>query len=182
MKTALKLLVMAFIAAAASRMIFVVRLDPSGTAVILPRNIPLPDAPLTPWDAKGKTASAANLPERPALLVFFGTWCPPCLAEYETLLKISKRPDSPPLIGIAVRDDPEKIAALFKTRGRAFSETYTDSETAWSKALNASALPAVFLTDGKGKAAYRIRGVLTERFFEDKIRPLIKGMTADVSK
>ena len=111
MKTALKLLVMAFIAAAASRMIFVVRLDPSGTAVILPRNIPLPDAPLTPWDAKGKTASAASLPARPALLVFFGTWCPPCLAEYETLLKISKRPDSPPLIGIAVRDDPEKIEA-----------------------------------------------------------------------
>lgn len=182
MKTALKLLIMAFVAAVAVRMIHVVRIDFSGTATVLPRNVPLPDAPLTKRNGKDKITAGKDFPARPALVVFFGTWCPPCLAEYETLLKISKLPDAPPLIGIALRDTPENIADLFKRRGRAFSATYLDSETAWSKSLNASALPAVFLTDGKGKVAFRIKGVLTERFFQDTIRPLIKGMTADVSK
>lgn len=183
MKSFFKVLLIALISAAAVRMMYVVRLDFSMNApVILKRDFRMPDAALKKLEAPQQKASSADFPNRPALIVFFGSWCPPCLEEYEDLLKISRLPDAPPIIGIAVRDTPEKIQELFKNKGNAFQKTFLDADMAWSKAMNAPGLPAVFLSDGKGKIAYRIKGRIDEQFFKNKIRPLLQGLAAHENK
>ena len=184
MKTVLKLLLIAFITSTAVRMMFVARLqfanDPSVS--VTPLNFPLPDAPLPKWDDSFAKVTGKDFPDHPVLIVFFGSWCPPCLVEYAALSEIAGRKDAADIIGIAVRDTPENIRRLFETKGRVFTETLMDAEDKWARAFDAARLPAAYLTDGRGNVVYKFNGLLNNDFYENVLLPLIRERNGDVAQ
>lgn len=131
----------------------------------------VPAEPLETLD--GGELAAGTMPDEPVLIVFFGTWCRPCLMEHALLNELAARTDLP-FIGVALRDDPEKVRALLETRGNPYRTVALDPEMKWGRRFNAESLPAAYLTDGKGKVIYRFRGLLTDDFFKNEILPKAK--------
>ena len=79
---------------------------------------PAAATPSNPWaslrakDIDGNAFEFGNwLGNKPTVVNFWGTWCPPCRREVPTLVKLYKefQPQGVEMIGIAVNDTPEKV-------------------------------------------------------------------------
>ncbi len=150
-----------------------IRLDlaPADPFHTLTQDFPVPAEPLEILN--GGELSPETMPKEPALIVFFGTWCRPCLMEHVLLNELAARTELP-FIGVAMRDDPEKVRALLKNKGNPYRTVALDPKMKWARRFSAESLPAAYLTDGKGKVVYRFRGLLTADFFKNEILPKAK--------
>lgn len=154
-----------------SNLLNVVRLDFRTETALVPRVLEIPRAEIPLYGAD----DVLSLPDRPAMIVFFGSWCKPCLHELPVLAKIAKRKDLP-LIGIAVRDTPQRLDKLFQKTENPFDTVALDDNSEWTKGLRAWTVPAIYLTDGKGMAVYEIGGVLTEDFYLQNVLTPIREL------
>jgi len=152
--------VLFFLTLILSNFLNLVRLDFSTETSIVPRSFEIPQAKIPLYKENG----ALILPDRPVMIVFFGSWCKPCLLELPILAELAKREDIP-FVGIAVRDTPKQLDKLFKKMPNPFKAVAFDTDAEWTKGLRAWKIPRVFLTDGKGRVVYEISGVLTEEFY-----------------
>lgn len=151
-----------------SNLLNVVRLDFSTETSVVPRTLDIPRTALPLYEGKG----TLSLPDRPVMIVFFASWCKPCLLELPVLAELAKRKDIP-FVGIAVRDTPKQLDKLFKKTENPFDIVALDTASEWTKALHAWRIPRVYLTNGKGAAVYEISGVLTEEFYVRHVLTLI---------
>ena len=151
-----------------SNLLNAVRLDFSTETSVVPRTLDIPRTALPLYGEKG----TLSLPDRPVMIVFFASWCKPCLLELPVLAELAKRKDIP-FVGIAVRDTPKQLDKLFKKTENPFDIVALDTDSEWTKALRAWRIPRVYLTNGKGAAAYEISGVLTEEFYFRHVLTLI---------
>lgn len=154
-----------------SNLLNTVRLDFSTEASVVPRTLDIPQTALPLYSEKG----ALSLPDRPVMIVFFGSWCKPCLLELPVLAELAKRKDIP-FVGIAVRDTPKQLDALFKKTENPFDVVALDTDSDWTKGLRAWKIPRVYLTNGKGAAVYEISGVLNEEFYFQHVLTLIREL------
>lgn len=154
-----------------SNLLNAVRLDFSTETSVVPRTLDIPQTALPLYGEKG----TLSLPDRPVMIVFFASWCKPCLLELPVLAELAKRKDIP-FVGIAVRDTPKQLDKLFKKTGNPFDIVALDTDSEWTKALRAWRIPRVYLTNGKGAAVYEISGVLTEEFYRRTLLPLIREL------
>lgn len=151
-----------------SNLLNAVRLDFSTETSVVPRTLDIPRTALPLYEGKG----TLSLPDRPVMIVFFASWCKPCLLELPVLAELAKRKDIP-FVGIAVRDTPKQLDKLFKKTENPFDIVALDTDSEWTKALRAWRIPRVYLTNGKGAAVYEISGVLTEEFYFRHVLTLI---------
>lgn len=136
----------------------------------------LPSDGLQILDAPEKLPlSAQTLPKQPLILFFFASWCRPCRMEMPEIVKLSKRYDVP-FIGIAVKDNPERIRALLKKEGNPYLYIGLDPEMKWAEKLNATRLPTAFVLNGKGEIAARINAFVTEDFYLETILPFLREL------
>ena len=154
-----------------SNLLNAVRLDFSTETSVVPRTLDIPRTALPLYGKKG----TLSLPDRPMMIVFFGSWCKPCLLELPVLAELAKRQDIP-FVGIAVRDTPKQLDKLFKKTVNPFDVVALDTDSEWTKALRAWRIPRVYLTNGNGAAVYEISGVLTKEFYRQNLLPLIREL------
>jgi len=103
-------------------------------------------------------------------LVFFATWCPPCIDEFDRLADLDARWEESGyrlvLIAVPTRHTAERLARFGADR-RLPGELLFDAEGTAMKALGAESLPTHLLLDADGKIV--LRG---EALGEDVIREL----------
>jgi thiol-disulfide isomerase/thioredoxin len=103
--------------------------------------------------ALADTLRAAN--GKPALVVFWATWCPICKAEDGNIQSISA---DHPVLSVAMRS--EDVARHMQERGLTFP-AIDDHDAALATAWNVHGVPCHFIVDGTGNVRFRIFGYAT---------------------
>ena len=98
---------------------------------------------------------------RPKLLNIFASWCVPCAAEAEQLAELQRQ--GADIVGVAIRDKPEDVAAFLATYGNPFTRIGADDISAVQLAIGSSGVPETFVIDGKGVIRYQHIGDIRER-------------------
>ena len=158
-----------------SNFLYTVRLRYTQENAFIERNFPLPDTSLKILNRPGTVLSAETMPKQPLILFFFASWCRPCLYEMPIIKKLSERKDVP-FIGIAVRDDPEKLREFLDKYANPFLYVALDPETDWTKTMYANTLPTAFILNHDGEVAAKINHIITEDFYFKTILPFLQEL------
>jgi peroxiredoxin len=115
----------------------------------------LPPIELTSLDARHVPVDTV-VSGRPALVAFWATWCTACADEFDTLNKVdaSAKQKGAVVVGIAVGEEHEKVAAFVKDRGLAYAQL-VDEDFHFSDAMGQRRLPAIFVVDRRGMIVHR---------------------------
>lgn len=92
------------------------------------------------------------------LLNIFASWCVPCAAEASQLATL--KAGGVDVVGIAIRDRPEDLAAFLKRNGNPFSRIGADDVSRIQFEIGSSGVPESFVIDGKGVIRYQHIGVI----------------------
>ncbi len=114
---------------------------------------PLPDIQLAPLAPGGQAIAMRSLAGKPMLVNFFASWCVPCVAEAPLLDQIERR--GVPILGIAVRDRPEDVAAFLQRHGNPFFAIGADPESQAQIAFGSSGVPESYVVDARGIIRYQ---------------------------
>jgi peroxiredoxin len=123
----------------------------------MPARVPerLPAIELTSLDARHVPVDAV-VSGKPALVAFWATWCTACAEEFDTLNRVdaSARQKGAVVVGIAVGEEHQKVAAFVKERGLAYAQL-VDEDFEFSNAMGQKRLPAIFVVDRRGTIVHR---------------------------
>ncbi|MCQ2914844.1 MAG: TlpA family protein disulfide reductase [Alphaproteobacteria bacterium] len=147
-----------------------VRIDYSSQKTLAQRNIKVPSIKLESYDS-----SEFKLPTKPSVIVFFASWCKPCLLEMDTLNEIAKTKNIE-LIGIAFKDDKKRLTRTFSKISNPFSKIGIDIDGDYARSLRIYGIPTVLIFDGKETFTWELGGFLTDENFDNLILPKIKSM------
>lgn len=97
----------------------------------------------------------------PKLLNIWASWCAPCIAEAPVLEELQAR--GAPIVGVALKDKPENMAAFLARHGNPYTTIVRDDFSQLHVAIGASGVPETFVVDGKGIIRYQFIGPVGER-------------------
>ncbi|MBV1916492.1 MAG: DsbE family thiol:disulfide interchange protein [Sphingomonadaceae bacterium] len=137
---------------------------------------PLPEFALRPAiaDRPGLSSSDLSIGE-PRLLNIFASWCIPCAIEAPQLETLNAQGIE--VVGIAIRDRPDDVAAFLARNGNPFSRIGADDVSAVQLGIGSSGVPETFVIDGNGIILYQHIGVIRR---EDL--PLIMDKLAEAAR
>lgn len=118
-----------------------------------------PDFTLKTHDGKSLTLSKLQ-GQRGAVLVFFATWCPPCMAEVPHVIKLTEQAkDSPVMVyGVNLQQE-EGVVKKFVETAKVNYRVLLDSDGAVAKAYDVVGIPTIVAIDGSGVVRYRDHGL-----------------------
>ena len=110
-------------------------------------------------DLKDNIHSSSDYNGKVILVNFWASWCPPCIHEMPSLMKLQKRLSDKPfeIVMINVGEKKyrvRKFVKLINFNLPVLLDTSEDTFDAW----NIETLPTSFLIDTKGNMRYRVRG------------------------
>ena len=114
-------------------------------------------AAATPSPPRGASSIASTVVTAMAAL---SAWCVPCIAEAPQLEELAKR--GVPIVGIAIRDEPEAIAQFLEQYGDPYAAIARDDIAEVQLALGSSGVPETFVIDGKGIIRHQHIGDIRE--------------------
>jgi peroxiredoxin len=94
---------------------------------------------------------------RVALVSLWATWCEACEKEIDALNRLHAKTlegNDAVVIGVAVGEDREKVAAFAQRRGLRYAQV-VDEHFAFADALGQRRLPATLVVDRQGRIVYR---------------------------
>lgn len=103
-------------------------------------------------DRPGLSAQALRQ-GRPQIVNIFASWCLPCRTEARQLGELARR--GLPVVGIAIRDRPEDLAAFLANYGDPFSAIGADVDRRVQLNLGSVGVPETFIVDGRGVIRYQ---------------------------
>lgn len=122
---------------------------------------PLPAFALEPAFAGLPGASKADFTGgRPRLLNIWASWCLPCIAEAPQLKALKAQ--GAEIIGIAIRDRPEDVAAFLSRHGNPYARIGSDPISEVQLAIGSSGVPETFVIDAEGVIRYQHIGDIRE--------------------
>jgi cytochrome c biogenesis protein CcmG/thiol:disulfide interchange protein DsbE len=122
---------------------------------------PLPDFELPPATQSRPGVSLADLRDgEPKLLNIWASWCVPCIAEAPHLETLKER--GVDIVGVAIRDNPEDVAAFLARHGNPYSRIGADDISAIQLELGSSGVPETFVIDGDGVIRHQHIGDIRE--------------------
>lgn len=96
------------------------------------------------------------------LLNIWASWCPPCVTEFPSMVKLAKKFEKDMLV-IAISQDTDRkdLESFLKQQGNLGANFYigVDMEKKVPELLNLVALPETYILDRKGKLVRKISGV-----------------------
>ena len=116
--------------------------------------------------------ATADLAGKPAIINVFASWCVPCRIEHPQLLRIA-RDERIGLYGIDYKDAPEDVARWLAELGNPFARIGADRDGRAAIEFGVYGVPETFFIDRVGRIRYRHVGPITERDFNEIVRPLI---------
>jgi cytochrome c biogenesis protein CcmG/thiol:disulfide interchange protein DsbE len=108
-------------------------------------------APILP--GKPGLASADLATGRPRLVNVFASWCVPCVTEIGVLEQLQAKGVA--IDGIAVRDQPQALAAFLARNGNPYERIGSDPQSQIQIDLGSSGVPESFIVDGRGIIRYQ---------------------------
>jgi len=129
----------------------------------------IPSISLT--DLEGKTYTFGPKDEKVTLVVFWATWCHPCLMEIPSLVEFHKKYASKGFRVVSINiDDAEgqKMAAVYQKYGINYPMLMDDGKSD-AKFGGIEALPTSFLVGRDGKLVKAFVGLYPAKVVEDEI-------------
>ncbi|AKM06828.1 redoxin family protein [Pelagerythrobacter marensis] len=115
---------------------------------------PLPTFDLRPAvDGMPGVASSDLRDGTPHLLNIWASWCVPCIAEAPQLERL--REAGADIVGVAIRDRPEDVAAFLSRYGNPYTRIGADDLSEVQLAIGSSGVPETFVINGKGRITYQ---------------------------
>jgi cytochrome c biogenesis protein CcmG/thiol:disulfide interchange protein DsbE len=115
---------------------------------------PLPQFMLRAAVAERPGLATADLADgKPRLLNVFASWCLPCAVEAPQLAVLQAQ--GVEIVGVAIRDRPEDVAAFLARHGNPFSRIGADDRSEVQLGIGSSGVPETFVIDGQGKIRYQ---------------------------
>lgn len=121
---------------------------------------PLPAFALEPAFSGLPGATKADFTGEPKLLNIWASWCLPCIAEAPQLEALKAR--GVDIIGIAIRDKPDDVAAFLARHGNPYSRIGSDPISEVQLAIGSSGVPETFVIDARGVIRYQHIGDIRE--------------------
>jgi len=112
---------------------------------------------------------------KPILVNFFASWCVPCRAEHDNLMKLADELNIP-IIGIAYKDDPKRSLAFLDELGTPFTKTAQDRDGRVGIDWGVTGVPETFLIDGDGIIRYRHWGPIVGDSMEKRLLPQLRDL------
>ena len=112
---------------------------------------------------------------KPILVNFFASWCVPCRAEHDNLMRIAFE-EGVPIIGIAYKDKPAHSLAFLEELGNPFAQTAKDEDGRAAIDWGVTGVPETFLIDGDGVVRYRHWGPIVGDSFEARLLPKLQEL------
>jgi thiol-disulfide isomerase/thioredoxin len=139
----------------------------SGDGAITQRAVDQREEPieLTGEDLDGQELDLAELRGTPVVVVVWGSWCPPCVAEAPDVVEAAERlGDEAQFVGINLRDgDPAQGRAFERNYEVPFPSFYSPDGRemlAFEGVLTPRSIPAFVILDEEGRVAASINGGL----------------------
>ena len=123
--------------------------------------------------AREENASVTNAlftDGQPRLLNIWATWCLPCIAEAPQLEALAEA--GAPIVGVAVRDTPEKIAEFTAQHGDPFKQIAIDDRSSLQIGIGSSGVPETYVIDGDGIIRHQHIGDIRESDVPDLLAKL----------
>ena len=134
---------------------------------------PVPQFDLAPAAANLPGLARADLADGKVHLVnIFASWCVPCAVEAPQLAALGAA--GVDVVGIAIRDRPEDLAAFLRRHGNPFSRIGADNDSRVQFEIGSSGVPESFVIDGRGVIRYQHIGVIQTREDMDAILAAVK--------
>ncbi|NLA36197.1 MAG: redoxin family protein [Actinobacteria bacterium] len=114
-------------------------------------------------DTEGRPFRTADYRGRFLLVNFFGTWCPPCIAEHPELVRFAETHDrlgDASVVSIAYQDTPEKVAQFFADNGGDWAVLNAE-DTRLVVEFGVVAMPESYLVAPDGTVLHKFVGNLT---------------------
>lgn len=122
---------------------------------------PVPEFALRAATADRPGLSGADFADgTPKLMNVFASWCVPCIAEAPQLAELERA--GAPIVGVAIRDTPEDLAAFLQRNGNPFVRIGADDRSEVQFKLGSSGVPETFVIDGRGVITYQHIGDIRE--------------------
>jgi len=135
---------------------------------------PAPEFTLPDLMNPGATLSNAKFIGKPYVLNVWGTWCPSCRVEHQTLLELSKQQDVP-IIGLNWKDEPDLAHEWLAQLGNPYAAIAVDQPGRTAIDWGVTAAPETFLVDARGVVQFRLAGAMTHEIWEKEFVPRIQG-------
>lgn len=115
--------------------------------------------------------SSADLTNgQPHLVNVFASWCVPCAAEAPQLAELQR--EGAPLVGVAVRDEPDDLAAFYQQYGDPFSRVGADKVSQLQFLIGSSGVPETYVVDGHGVIRHQHIGMIRPEDIPDLLNRL----------
>lgn len=133
---------------------------------------PFPQVELAALTGYDRFNPAEGLPEGPALVNIWASWCTPCLAEHPLLMALAE--EGVPLYGIDYKErEPGAGEAFLQRHGSPFAAVGADPEGRMGLELGVTGVPETFVIDSNGVIIARHAGPLTGEIIQNKLRPAL---------
>lgn len=118
-------------------------------------NIGQPAPQFTFRSITGEVISPANFKGRAVLLVFWASWCGPCVGEIPLLKELyaKHRDQGLAVIGISLDDNPQALQSMVASKGLAWPQIRAGKTGELVKLFNVTRTPTHYLLDRDGKIA-----------------------------
>ncbi len=111
----------------------------------------------------------------PVLVNFFASWCVPCRAEHENLMRLAGD-HRVQVIGIAYKNEKDQAIGFLNELGNPFSKTGLDLDGRVGIDWGVSGVPETFLIDGDGVVRYRHWGPIVGDSLEQQLLPELEAL------
>lgn len=118
-----------------------------------------PTPPLALNDLNGKPVKLEDYRGKVVMVQFWATWCPPCLKEIPSMMRLQARLAGQPFVILAVNmGETEKEVKDFLAKVNADFAILMDSDGKALTAWKVFVAPSTFLVDPKGSIRHTLQG------------------------
>jgi thiol-disulfide isomerase/thioredoxin len=122
----------------------------------LPLNRPAPEFAFI--DLAGKRLDNQATKGKPAVITFWGIWCPPCIAELPGMEEFQKRHPAANMLAVEIGDKPDKVKTFLAERK--LSALHVSAGAEWPEDFGAAAAPMTVVIDRFGQIQFVHSGLL----------------------
>jgi cytochrome c biogenesis protein CcmG/thiol:disulfide interchange protein DsbE len=134
-----------------------------------------PHVTLPKLTGKGPAVSLDSYRGKVVVLNFWASWCPPCKDEAPVLARWQPRllARGGTVVGVDVLDVSSDAQRFIDQHGLDFPQL-RDQDGSRLKSFEVVGYPETIVIDRRGRIAATSRGTIDERFFVEKVQPLLR--------